>query len=411
MELICRQIHGYLLYGRGTSMNIFMIHSGVLNINSGGGIHFIEIFNNLKEENNVCCFVGKPVGVHNFPKNENNIVSIPYCSFLTQITYQFFLFFYLCYYCLKKNPDIFYVRQSPLTFSPLLVSKLFKIPHIIEINGLPIEDLQMRLESSHVYLFYLIKYIYKFNSLISYKYVDKIIIVTRGIMSEIKKNYKIQDNKTVVIENGTNTKLFRKLYRNECIDKLNISRSCTYICFVGELSPWHGVEYLIESLPFIIQKFHNIKLLIIGDGPMKKTLVSVGKNNNVLSNIIFTGVVPHEEVPYYINASDVCVAPFVKKRNEKTGISPLKIYEYLACEKPVISSRIKNLEFIQRESVGALVEPEKPLELANAIIHLLNNEKLRYQMGKNGRIYVETNHSWKIAAKKLNMVCEEVISG
>lgn len=391
-------------------MNIFMINSGVLNINSGGGIHFVEIFNNLKEENNVYCFVGKPKEMKNFPRDKMNLVVIPYLSFLTQFTYQFFLFNYLCYYCFKKKPDVIYVRQSPLSFSPLVFSKLFKIPYIIEINGLPLEDLQIRTESNHVHLLFLIKYIYKFNEFISYKYANRIVVVTQGIMFEIKKKYKIPDNKIVVIENGTNTISIKEMDRNKCIDKLNLSRYCNYICFIGELSPWHGVEYLIESLPFMIQKFQNLKLLIVGDGSMKKKLFNLGDKKNVSSDIIFTGFVPHEMVSYYINASDVCVAPFIKKRNEKTGISPLKIYEYMACEKPIVSSNIKNLEFIERENVGILVEPEKPVELANAIIYLLKNEDLRCKMGKNGRSYVETNHSWKTAAEKLNVVFGEVIN-
>ncbi len=65
----------------------------------------------------------------------------------------------------------------------------------------------------------------------------------------------------------------------------------------------------------------------------------------------------YEVVPFLINLADICVAPFISKRNEKTGVSPLKIFEYMACGKPVIASRIKGLEFLEAGRAGRLTEP------------------------------------------------------
>ncbi len=93
----------------------------------------------------------------------------------------------------------------------------------------------------------------------------------------------------------------------------------------------------------------------------------------------------------------------------KVGLSPLKIYEYLSCEKPVVSSRISNLEFIEQQQAGILVEPENPEELAKAVIKLLKDKELRESMGKNGREYVVKNHSWEAIGRKVADVCENLI--
>ena len=62
---------------------------------------------------------------------------------------------------------------------------------------------------------------------------------------------------------------------------------------------------------------------------MKAELINLAAKTGVSDKFIFTGAVPYEEVPKYINSSDVCVAPFVRARNERIGLSPLKNYEYV----------------------------------------------------------------------------------
>jgi glycosyltransferase involved in cell wall biosynthesis len=68
-----------------------------------------------------------------------------------------------------------------------------------------------------------------------------------------------------------------------------------------------------------------------------------------------------------------------------------------------------NLEFIEDQNTGILVEPENPEELAKAIIKLQKNEKLREEMGKNGREYVVKDHSWEAVARRVAVVCESAI--
>ncbi len=150
--------------------------------------------------------------------------------------------------------------------------------------------------------------------------------------------------------------------------------------------------------------------MIVGDGSAKNDCIKIAHEFGVFEKFIFTGGIPFEQVPLYVNSSDVCVAPFKIYRNAKIGLSPLKIYEYLACGKPVVSSRIPNIEFIEQQKAGILVEPENPEELAKAIIKLLENESLREEMGKNGRDLVVKYYSWEANARKVEDICENLIN-
>jgi len=355
---------------------------------NASGVHIIEILKNLANEYDVLLVAPRKEEcmLHN---QKFNIGYIPIFakSAIRFVIYEITLFVYLFLHFIKSKPDIIYAR-SKIGIASLSISLLFNTPRVVEVNGLSIEDTKMRNESA---------------------IRIKIIAVTPGLKKKIEELYNIPDEKVVVIENGANTDLFKPLNKNECVRELNLPDSFQYVCFVGNLAPWQGVEYLIEVAPLILKKVPNTKFLIVGDGMMKEKLIGLAEKTGISDKVIFTGTVPYEEVPKYINASDVCISPFIRRRNETTGVSPLKIYEYLSCQKPVVSSRIPNLEFIEQQNTGILVEPESPDKLAKTIIKLLEDEKLREEMGKNGREYVVKNHSWEMVARRVESVINEVV--
>ena len=140
---------------------------------------------------------------------------------------------------------------------------------------------------------------------------------------------------------------YTKLYEN-------LDANYKYVCFVGHLAPWQGVEYLIKSSPYILNKCPNTKFVIVGEGPKFDELVKLVNHLNISQNYLFTGYVNYETVPLYINASNICVAPFVIERNERIGLSALKLYEYLACGKPVVASKITGIEELLSASNGGI---------------------------------------------------------
>jgi glycosyltransferase involved in cell wall biosynthesis len=139
---------------------------------------------------------------------------------------------------------------------------------------------------------------------------------------------------------------------------------------------------------------------------MKNEWVQLSHGIKVLDKFIFTGKVPYEKIPLYINASEICV---VYKKPFKSGFSPLKLYEYMACGKPVVASNVDGFEILEQLKAGSLVKPEDANELAKAIIKLLKDRQLREIMGRNGIEYVKTQ-SWEAVTRKVEKVCEGVIS-
>jgi glycosyltransferase involved in cell wall biosynthesis len=312
----------------------------------------------------------------------------------------------------EHDIDMIYTR---LEYVGAFVSKVLKIPVIIEVNGISWEENLLRTDFISRMLNTL-KNIFSFDILkIRDKMIlnsaTKVVVVTERMKEllleeNILKRARIND--IIVINNGVNTEIFKPLDmdKNEFRKELNLSLSGYYINFTGNLFRYQGIEYLIKSAPLILEKCPNAKFLIVGDGQMKKELMELTEQTGASDKIIFTGAVPYEEVPKYINASDVCVVP---KKPLKSGYSPLKLYEYMACGKPVVASNLPGFEILEQNEAGILVEPENSEELAEAIIKLLKDEKVREEMGRNGREYVVKNHSWENVARKVAEVCEEAI--
>jgi glycosyltransferase involved in cell wall biosynthesis len=221
----------------------------------------------------------------------------------------------------------------------------------------------------------------------------------------------VPGDKIVVIRNGANTDMFQPMDISVARKKLNLNQSGNYICFVGAFSAWHRIDRLVRSVPLVLQDYPNTRFLIIGDGKMKQDLIILAEQIGVHDKIIFTGRVPYQEVPLYINASDVCVFPSTKNfRNNRTGGSPLKLYEYMACGKPVVVGNVAGVsDDVTDANSGFVVDTANNDEMARAIIKLLSNEQLRKEMGDRGRKAAVEKHSWRKVAEQLAEVFESVI--
>ena len=180
------------------------------------------------------------------------------------------------------KPDLIYERLDAFGIS-FLLGKIFRIPVVLEINGLSSIDLKMinlKMWWRRIIVFIAEK--------ISFRSASKIITVTQNIKEDIQKNYKISEEKIVVVPNGANIDLFRPIIKANIRTELGLLSQGKYVCFVGNLFPWQGIEYLIKSAPLILEKCPDTRFLIVGDGIMKKELITLAEKTGVSDKFIFT---------------------------------------------------------------------------------------------------------------------------
>jgi glycosyltransferase involved in cell wall biosynthesis len=184
--------------------------------------------------------------------------------------------------------------------------------------------------------------------------------------------------------------------------------------YVGTFQRWHGVNELLSACEKLSQNGRPVKLLLIG--PYFAEAKRFAEELGVGSEAIFVGPVPYQEVPKYINACDVLCAPYVPKlskaRSEGGIGAPLKVLEYMACSKPVVSSSVPPItEVVRNGSNGLLVPPGDVYSLSRAIQSLVEDKTMGESIGRKAREEVIVNYSWRSLAGTFEQVLYAAQSG
>jgi len=226
---------------------------------------------------------------------------------------------------------------------------------------------------------------------------EKVIYTTESL----RYSCGIPLNKAELVPNGVDTELFRCYPSDEIKRELRMNNSFI-VGHVGVLREWIDLEPLLAAMKQLDEL--NIKLLIVGGGIGYEKNVELAKKYGLLKKVIFTGTISYSQVPKYISCMDVCVIPFKLDAVSQNSL-PLKLFEYMACEKPVISTKVKGIT----ESVGDMViYASNTDEYMSGITKLYNNDELRRSMGLEGRKFVEGNYNWAKITSKLERALLEV---
>ena len=193
---------------------------------------------------------------------------------------------------------------------------------------------------------------------------------------------------------GADPDIFKPTDQNiqELKQRLGIKRDEMVVMGLGRLVYKKGFDILIRSIPMIVAKYPNVKVVIVGDGDLKKDLLDLADSLGVGKYVIFPGNVMRDKVVRYYNLADIFVNPAVKPPSDGLNVSTV---EAMSCGKPVVGSNVSgNPIAIEDGKNGFLVEQKRPDLLAEAIIKLLASKELREKFGQASRQKVLEDFSW-----------------
>ncbi len=179
------------------------------------------------------------------------------------------------------------------------------------------------------------------------------------------------------------------------------------VLYIGQL---HGAQYVdlfIEAANIVLHKKPDAMFMIVGEGFLEHKLKKLVHDLGIENRVIFAGSVTHDEIPYYIVASTVCVAPFRDTKVTRCK-SPLKIAEYLASGKPIVASAVGEVKKMVK-GAGVLVGPGDYYALAGGILNLLENKGLRENLAKKAREKAEAEYNWANSANSLLSAYEKIL--
>ena len=196
---------------------------------------------------------------------------------------------------------------------------------------------------------------------------SKVIFVSEALREKAKNLDGYSGKNSVVISNGIDTDFFKQMNRSVLRKKMNVPAESKVILFVGNLLRIKGAHLLPKIFRGIKNKIPDSFFYVVGDGPLKKSMIEELSNLNILGDTVFTGRVAQEEVPIYMNLSDVLVLPSLNEGQ------PCVIRESLACGTPVVGSDVGGIpETIGDEIYGKTFPVGNVDKAVEAILEVLS---------------------------------------
>ena len=176
------------------------------------------------------------------------------------------------------------------------------------------------------------------------------------------------------------------------------------VIFVGVLTPYQGIDILLEAIPLVVREFPKVKFLIIGypnEEPYRQKARSLG----VEEWTHFTGKIAYEEVPRYLSLADVAISP-----KTSTTEGNLKLLTYMAMGLPtVVFDNPVNREILGELAVYAR-NPDAE-NLASAILEILNDEERAKYLSHQCRNKAIAEHSWLAVGQRVTSIYDMSIKG
>jgi len=303
----------------------------------------------------------------------------------------------------ETPPDFIYERAALYSTLGLSLSKKFNVPVVVELNS------PLALEQST----------YRGNGFgplagqieeTMLSQVDAVLTVSESLREHVMAAG-IVPEKIKVFPNGVNPLVFHPGESDSKIRaRLDVGKG-PVLGFVGGLRPWHGVETFPLLLEQLVPRYPDLRLVIVGDGPLRATLDRELEQRSLTRHVVFPGWVGHEDVSDFIRLFDIGLAPYVPL-NHTFYFSPLKLFECMACGVPMVVPRLGQIEEVVRHGETGLLYSAGDLDgLVTACDQLLQDVPLRRRMGQAAAKHIHDQHTWDHNATRVAELARSLLAG
>jgi glycosyltransferase involved in cell wall biosynthesis len=306
-----------------------------------------------------------------------------------------------------KGFDLIHERYNLLSLGGAWASKKLGIPFVLEVNADLLEQRKFKgLPERGVRQLFAV-----WATRMCFKTAVKIICISPGLKDHLSRKWNIEDNKLTVLPCAADVDDFGREHNSELVKQRLGLTTEPVIIWVGGYYPWHDLDLLLRSFTLVLRRHPEAKLVLVGDGPTRKSIAQKVENNGLRQSVIMTGAIAHADVPEMLSIADMAVVPSapVAASHGGTG-TPLKLFEYMAAGKPIIATALNEAaEVIQDGRNGLLVEAGDVNKFAEAILTLLNDPGERLRLGRSARKQAVEQYSWEHYTRRLEKIYFNVL--
>lgn len=300
----------------------------------------------------------------------------------------------------KEKIDIIILYSVLLSSMPVLIlSKIYKTPVVFRNIDMLHKLIQVSFKRK------IVKYLERFV----YRKVDYILSLSNKYTEYLKKMGAL-DKKMELLPFPVNMEFFNKAPQDEQIYKeWRLSDTDFIIVFVGYLYRFNGLANLIGNLTELIESQPKIKMLIVGDGPLRCSIENIISHKELENNVILTGMQPYDMIPKLINLADICINVY-QKTGEMKDLFCAKIIQYLACGKPTVSTALNGMmDMIPGKGKCGVLYSNDDMEMIKDIKFLISSNESRERIGRDGIEFVRQQHDSAKIIERIECILTPII--
>ena len=208
-----------------------------------------------------------------------------------------------------------------------------------------------------------------------------------------------------VVPNGVDTQRFRPLPPNAALrEQLRLPHGAPVAAILAALRPEKNHELFLRAAARVRQTIPAAQFLVIGDGARRHELEALAEQLQLGQSVHFLGT--RADVPELLSLVDVLVLSSHMEAN------PVSVLEALACEKPVVATRVGSVgETVQDGVSGYLVAPGNDEEMAARVVELFGSPRIARNMGRAGRDHVVANWSLERMVEGYQDLIHDIYAG
>lgn len=276
-----------------------------------------------------------------------------------------------------------HVRSTFLIALPALIAaRRLSLPILYEVSGLWELVYSDREHDSH-----LLKksQFAELAETVTMRNVDSLIVMNEAVQ-EIAISRGTEPQRIAIAPNAVSVDRFRPMAppANEFFT----------IGYLGSFVDYEGLDLLLDAIKILNSSSKTAQLLMVGDGARFSAIKNRVLKEGLEDHVELTGRIPHDKVQSMYERMDVLVYPRISTHATE-AITPLKPFEALAMEKPIVVSNVMPLlEIVGSDQRGLVFKAGDPTNMASVIRRLMEHPGLGEGLGEAGRKWVLENRNW-----------------
>lgn len=236
----------------------------------------------------------------------------------------------------------------------------------------------------------------------SFEWADFILTDTNQHINYFRHTLGLERNKFLRVFVGADDEVFRPI----SVEKYDNNFT---VMFWGTFIPLHGVQHIIKAAK-LLEVYEDIKFEIIGSGHTFDSVKKLHERLKITNLTFHTQWIPYQKLPNYIAEADVCLGIFAGTP-QAMRVVPNKAYEALAMRKPLLTGDSPGVrEVLTNAKNCILCQMANPEAIAESILLLRNDEKLRKKIAKNGYALFKEKLTPMAIGKGLKVYLEDRLS-